>query len=140
MVLIIFQICVSLGYLGVTQYLWQKYMILGIFVLTIIVDLLLESLFKRLKREEGLPYKTDIKTALEMYKEDPFTSRIFNLMESDLYASFVFTDPSEMSFSISEVSATTTTVSMCGYQDTYNVYLNQFQKKEINHMIETRFE
>lgn len=100
-VLVIFQICISLGYFSVTQYLWQKYMILGVFVLSLGCDLLLESLFKRYKRKEGLPYKTDIKTAMEMYKENPYTSRIFNLLESDMFASFVFTDPSEIGLSIS---------------------------------------
>lgn len=85
-----------------------------------------------------MPYKTDIKTAVEMFKENPKTSFIFNLMETDLFASFVFTDPSLISFSLSAESVSTA-IGMCGYQETYNMYLSQFQKQEVNHMLEHRY-
>lgn len=63
-VLVIFQICVSLGYLSVTQFAWQRYLILGVFIAAIYLNFLLEHIFMQ-KKDENIQYNTDIKTAME---------------------------------------------------------------------------
>lgn len=45
--LVIFLICVSLGYFSITQFEWQKWLVLVVFVIAIVVNFSLQFLFKR---------------------------------------------------------------------------------------------
>jgi len=45
--LVVFLVCVSLGYLTITQFDWQKWMVLGVFIIAIVLNFSLQFLFKK---------------------------------------------------------------------------------------------
>jgi hypothetical protein len=45
--LVIFLLCVSLGYLTITQYDWQRYFVLVVFVIALVVNFSLQFAFKK---------------------------------------------------------------------------------------------
>lgn len=100
---------------------------MAVFIGAICLNFLLEYLFRQ-NKDESIQYSTDIKTAMERCVEDPSAVNILNILEADLKASFVFTDPGDLTLELSAASLITS-VGLCGYLDTYNLYLNQWQKK-----------
>ena len=47
--LIVFLVCVSLGYLSITQFTWQRWLLLVVFVGALVFNFLLQFLFKKEK-------------------------------------------------------------------------------------------
>lgn len=136
-VLIVFLACVSLGYLTIANYEWEKWLVLVVFVLSIIANFLLQNLFKK-QKDELFKNNTDLKGALEKCMSDVNATNMLNLMETDLKASFVLNDPKAMALELSEASVASAIV-FYGYHESYQLYLSQFHRKEVNKMIENRY-
>lgn len=79
------------------------------FLTSVAADFLLELVYKR-RKDQNISYDTDLKTALDMCKEDPDNLSFLNILEAGLKASFMFTDLDLSSASIN------TSVAICGYQ------------------------
>lgn len=94
-VLVVFLACVSLGYLTIANYEWEKWLILVVFILAIIANFLLQSLFKK-QKEEVFKNNTDLKGAIEKCMSDINAANMLNLMDTDLKASFMLNNPKDL--------------------------------------------
>jgi hypothetical protein len=135
-VLLVFLICVSLGYLTITQYEWERWLILFIFVVAVILNFSMQYFFKK-QKEEIRKHQSVLLNTLERAKSDARAAGTLNMMENELKTSFVLHDPKASFAELSEASLMSAIV-MYGYQETYELYLSQFQRKEVHQMLENR--
>jgi hypothetical protein len=79
--LVVFLVCVSLGYLSITQFEWQRWLLLVVFVVALVLNFLLQFLFKKEKDEEIMRHNSDLKGAIERCKTDAMAANALNIME-----------------------------------------------------------
>lgn len=99
--LVIFLICVSLGYLTITQFEWQRWLVLVVFVVALVINFSLQFSFKKEKDEEANKANTDLKGAIERCKTDAIASNTLNIMEQEMKNSLFLNNPKDYAVEVS---------------------------------------
>lgn len=92
MFLVVFLVCVSLGYLIICQFVWQQIVVGCVFVIALVLNFTLQFFFKK-KKDEILKHNSDIKTAIQHMKSNLIATQQLSMMEVELRNSFVLNDP-----------------------------------------------
>lgn len=95
--IVIFLICVSIGYYYSAIDLWEKIVILVVIVVALVVNFLLNYNYKKHK-DSILKHNTDLQSAIQKCKSSMSQNMHLNMLESDLKRSFLI-PPENMKFS-----------------------------------------
>lgn len=133
--IILFLLCVSFGYYLSTQFFWEKYVIMAVVVISLIINFSLNYTYKK-QKDNILKHNTDLKSALEQCKGAEAASLHLNLLEMEMKSSFIIPAPPQIEFSSVSLASE---ILMYGYSETYNLYLKQFKNKDINLMLEQKY-
>jgi hypothetical protein len=86
--IILFLICVSIGYYFSVNTLWEKITILGVIALALIMNFVLNYSYKKHK-DSILKHNTDLKSALQNCKSSIGMNLHLQMLEKELKSSFL---------------------------------------------------
>lgn len=89
-----------------------------------------------MKEDKKINLKTDLQTAVDKVMEDEASANILGLREKEMSSHFIFADLSSRKSRLTQFKPVQGNAAVFSYEETYNLYLNQFQNPVLQKIIE----